>query len=83
MLSCDAKALLSLVRLYRQPAALGPLQRALALPRERFVAAVQECRRAGLLTAQALEGRHGNTAEQVASAIREDGALLGYLSERE
>ncbi len=83
MLSRDALALYRLVRLYRQPAPLCRLAVAMAIPRERFIAAVHECRRAGLLTASALEGRHGNTPAELRHAIAEDGALLGFLSERE
>lgn len=50
--------------------------------RQTFDNAVESARRAGLVTATALEGREGITAEERGAALREDGALLGYLSIR-
>ncbi len=47
-----------------------------------FDRAVAEARRAGLLTATALEGRHGVSLADRDAAIAEDGLLLGFLSLR-
>ncbi len=50
--------------------------------RQTFDAAVSDARRCGLLTATALEGRDGVSPEERGAAIREDGALLGFLGVR-
>jgi hypothetical protein len=54
------------------------------VPSERaaFDAALQELRRQGCFTLSAAEGRHGITFEEQAAGLREDGALLLFVSRR-
>jgi hypothetical protein len=50
--------------------------------REQQDHAIQQARKAGLITLSALEGRQGTSEEERAAAVREEGTQLGYVSVR-
>lgn len=61
---------------------LVDLRRAIPVDRQTFDAELRKLRLAGRFTLSAAEGRHGISPEQQAAGIREDGALLLYVSRK-
>jgi hypothetical protein len=61
---------------------LVELRRALPVKRAIFDAGLEELRRTGRYTLTGAEGRHGVSDEEREAAVREDGALLLYVSRR-